>query len=425
LPEQTALPLQGLRVLDLTTSWAGPWCTKALGDLGADVIKIEAVQAYDLTRGPTGREDWRAYARRGAERPYERADTFLKPNRNKRGITLNLKDARGVELFRRLAAISDVVAENYAPGEMERFGIGFDALRALNPRLVLLRMPAIGASGPERDYVGFGSTLEMLSGITGLTGYAGGPPMKSGFWYGDPISGTHAAGAVMMALIEREATGSGQVVEVAQIEALTGFAADAVLQQSVNGRLFERTGNRDLVHAPQGCYETADEDAWIAICAQTDAEWRALARIIGRAEWSDDPALATADNRHARADEIDAAIAVWARERTQAAAERELADAGVTAGAVYLNRQIFEDAHVRSRSFFEEVTHPVAGTHEYPSSAYVLDGARLATRRPAPTLGEHNREVLGDLLGLGDDAIAALERDHVIGAEPLVDVWAG
>lgn len=419
------LPLDGIRALDLTTSWAGPWCTKALGDLGADVIKIEAVQAYDLTRGPVAREDWRAYARRGAERPYERSDTFLKPNRNKRGITLNLKDARGVDLFRRLAAVSDVVAENYAPGEMERFGIGFESLRALNPRLVLLRMPAIGASGPERDYVGFGSTLEMLSGITGLTGYEGGPPMKSGFWYGDPISGTHAAGAVMMALLEREATGAGQIVEVAQIEALTGFAADAILDQSVNGRADERMGNRDLVHAPQGCYETADADAWVALSVSAEEEWRALARTIGRVEWGEDPSLATAAARRARADEIDAAIGEWMRTRSQAHAERELVDAGVTAGSVYLNRQIFEDAQVRARGFLEEVTHPVAGTHEYPSSAWMLDGARLGTRRPAPTLGEHNSEVLGDLLGLDGAAVADLEAAHVIGTEPLVDVWAG
>lgn len=419
------LPLEGVRVLDLTTSWAGPWCTKILGDLGSDVIKIEAVQAYDLTRGPMAREDWRAYARRGEERPYERADTFLKPNRNKRGITLNLKDERGVALFRRLAAHADVVAENYATGEMERFGIGFDSLRAINPRLILLRMPAIGAEGPERDYVGFGSTLELLSGITELTGYAGGPPMKSGFWYGDPISGVHAAAAIMMALLEREATGGGQIVEVAQLETLAGFAADAILQYAVNGTTYERMGNRDLVASPQGCFPTAEEDAWITLSVCTPEQWRALATLIGRADWADDPSLRDAGGRRERADEIDAAIEAWTRARDQATAERELERADVPCGPVYLNRQIFEDEHVRSRGFFEGVTHPVAGTHEYPASAWLLDGQRLRTRRPAPLLGEHNREVLTELLGVGRDELDALQAAGVVGDAPLVDVWAG
>jgi crotonobetainyl-CoA:carnitine CoA-transferase CaiB-like acyl-CoA transferase len=422
---EPALPLEGIRVLDLTTSWAGPWCTKILGDLGADVIKIEAVQAYDLTRGPIAREDWRAYARRGAERPYERADTFLKPNRNKRGITLNLKDERGVEIFRRLAGVSDVVAENYATGEMERFGLGFDALRALNQRLVLLRMPAMGADGPERDYVGFGSTLELLSGITELTGYAGGPPLKSGFWYGDPISGVHAAAAVMMALLEREATGEGQIVEVAQIETLTGFAADAILEYAVHGDTYERMGNRDLVAAPQGCFRTSEDDAWITISVGSADEWRRLASLIGRDDWSRDPGLDEADARRGRADDIDAAIETWTRERDQATAARELEAAGITCGPVYVNRQIFEDEHIRARGFFEEVTHPVAGTHEYPASAWLLDGERLRTRRAAPMLGQHNHEVLSELLALDGAALAALEADGVIGDAPLVDVWAG
>jgi crotonobetainyl-CoA:carnitine CoA-transferase CaiB-like acyl-CoA transferase len=419
------LPLEGVRVLDLTTSWAGPWCTKILGDLGADVIKVEAVQAYDLTRGPAAREDWRAYARRGAERPYERADTFLKPNRNKRGITLNLKDALGVSIFRRLAEHSDVVAENYATGEMERFGLGFDTLRTLNPRLILLRMPAIGAEGPERDYVGFGSTLELLSGITELTGYADGPPMKSGFWYGDPIAGVHAAGAVMLALLERDATGEGQVVEVAQLETLTGFAADAILQYAINGTAYKRMGNRDLVAVPHGSFPTAGDDAWVTLSVDTPEQWHGLATLIGRADWAEDAALRDPDARRARAEEIERAIDEWTRGRDQATAARELEAVGVPCGPVYVNRQIFEDEHVRARGFFEEVTHPVAGTHEYPASAWMLDGQRLRTRRAAPLLGQHNREVLTELLGIGDDELRALEADGVIGDAPVVDVWAG
>ncbi len=419
------LPLDGVRVLDVTSSWAGPWCTKILGDLGADVIKVEAVQAYDLTRGPAASEDWRAYASRGTGRPYERADTFLKPNRNKRGITLNLKDVRGVDLFRRLAVVSDIVAENFAPGEMEKFGLGFDELRALNAPLVLLRMPAIGATGPERDYVGFGSTMEMLSGITGLTGYEGGPPLKSGFWYGDPISGVHAAAAVMMALFEREATGMGQIVEVAQVETLTGFAADAVLQYAVNGELYDRIGNRDLVAAPQGCYPTLEDDTWITLSITTTEQWRALATLIGRAGWADDSSLFAASGRRTHADEIDAAIAVWSRARAQLAATRALSSRGIPATPVYINRQIFEDEHIRARGFFEQVTHPVAGTHEYPAGAWLLDGQRPLSRRPAPLLGEHNREVLGALLGLDGDTLDALEADAVIGYAPLVDVWGG
>lgn len=420
------LPLEGIRVLDLTTSWAGPWCTKILGDLGAEVIKIEAIQAYDLTRGPAGREDWRAYARRGSgDPPYERADSFLKPNRNKLGITLNLKDPRGAELFRALARLSDVVAENYAPGEMEKFGLGFPSLQALNPRLVLLRMPAIGAEGPERDYVGFGTTIEMLSGLTELTGYVDGPPMKSGFWYGDPISGIHAAGAVLMALWERELTGRGQIVEVAQLETLTEFAADAVLQYVVNGSLYQRMGNRDLEACPQGCYPARGEDAWLVLTVCNAEQWQGLARLLCREEWLRDPSMQTAAGRRARQDEIDQAISAWSAALDRDEAVRVLLEAGIPAAPVYVNRDIFADPHVRERGFFEEVTHPVAGTHEYPASAWLLDGARLRTRLPAPLLGQHNREVLGRLLGLSERELVELEAAQVIGNRPIVDVWGG
>jgi crotonobetainyl-CoA:carnitine CoA-transferase CaiB-like acyl-CoA transferase len=308
---------------------------------------------------------------------------------------------------------------------MEKFGLSYDELRETNPRLIYLRMPAIGGSGPERDYVGFGSTLEMLSGITNLTGYEEGPPMKSGFWYGDPIAGVHAAAAVMMALLEREATGGGQLVEVAQLETLTGFAADAILAYSVNGELCEREGNRGAQASPQGCYPTRDEDAWVTLSVCADEDWRALATLIGRPEWARDPAFANVQARRTRADEIDDAIRVWTLSRGQREAAEALTSAGITAAPVYLNRQIFEDEHIRARGFFEEVTHPVAGTHEYPASAWMLDGGRLRSRLPAPTLGEHNREVLGGLLGLDDRAIAELEAAQVIGTAPIVDVWAG
>lgn len=420
------LPLEGIRVLDLTTSWAGPWCTKILGDLGAEVIKIEAIQAYDLTRGPVGREDWRAYARRrSSDPPYERADSFLKPNRNKLGVTLNLKDPRGADLFRALARKSDVVAENYAPGEMEKFGLGFDSLRELNPRLVLLRMPAIGAEGPERDYVGFGTTIEMLSGLTELTGYEDGPPMKSGFWYGDPISGIHAAGAVLMALWEREVTGQGQILEVAQLETLTGFAADAILQYVVNGSLYERMGNRDLEACPQGCYPARGEDSWLVLTVCNAEQWRGLARLLGREDWERDPLLQLAGGRRARQDEIDRAIGAWSATRGRDEAVDALLAAGIPAAPVYLNRDIFADPHVRERGFLEEVTHPVAGTHQYPASAWILDGERLRTRRPAPLLGQHNHEVLRGVLGLSEQEIAELEAAQVIGSRPVVDVWGG
>src|SRR5215213_5422904 len=178
-------PLTGVRILDLTASFAGPWCTKILGDLGGEVLKIESIQFYDLARGPVAAEDWRAYARRGTDRPYEACDSFLKPNRNKLGCTLNLKDPRGRELFLQLAAVSDVVVENFATGQMERFGLSYETLRAVNPRIIVVSMPALGMTGPEKDYIGYGTTVELLSCLASLTGYVDGPPMRSGMWFGD------------------------------------------------------------------------------------------------------------------------------------------------------------------------------------------------------------------------------------------------
>jgi len=421
----TDLPLTGTRVLDLTASFAGPWCTKILGDLGCEVIKIEDCRFYDLARGPVAREDWRAYARRGTDKPYECCDSFLKPNRNKLGCTLNLKDPRGVELFLRLVAISDVVVENYAAGHLERFGIGYDRLREVNPRIILVSMPALGATGPEKDYIGYGSTVEALSGLAELTGYIGGPPMKSGFWFGDPVAGIHAAGAVLMALLHRDDTGVGQAVEVSQVESLACFLGDAFMETALNGRCYQRMGNRDHSMAPHGCFPCAGDDRWITIAVSSDEEWQALCEEMSAPELATDPRFATVLGRLAHQDELEAIVAAWTREHEPRCLAERLQARGIAAGPVFTNRDLFEDPHLAARAMFEPVTHPFAGTHLYPSSAWLLDGQRLATRLPAPMLGQHNAEILGGLLGLSSDELAALERDHVIGTKPLGDRWAG
>lgn len=421
----TDLPLAGIRVLDLTASWAGPWCTKILGDLGAEVIKIESVQFYDLTRGPSASEDWRAYARRGTDKPYEACDSFLKPNRNKLGCTLNLKDARGRELFLRLVAASDLIVENFATGQMERFDLGYDVLRSVNPRVILISMPALGMHGPDKDYIGYGTTVELLSTLTSLTGYLDGPPMRSGMWFGDPTSGIHAAGATMMALLHRDDTGEGQHVEVCQVEGLSLFMGDAFMETALNGRVYERMGNRDHSMAPHGVFPCAGEDRWVTIAVASDEQWTALCAEMDCPALARDPRFATVLARKQNEDEVEQLVGSWTATVDARDVAARLQARGIAAGPVFTSQDVFEDPHVAARGMLEEVTHPFAGTHLYPNSAWTLDGERLSSRLPAPMLGQHNDYVIQHILGLDDATVEELERDAVVGTAPLGDRWAG
>jgi crotonobetainyl-CoA:carnitine CoA-transferase CaiB-like acyl-CoA transferase len=407
--EDGCLPLEGVRVLDVTAFWAGPSATQYLATLGAEVIKVESVQRPDSMR-------FNVSASPKAERWWEQGYLFLSANLNKRGITLNLGDDRGRQLFLQLAARSDVVVENFTPRVMGNFKLTYDAIREVRSDVVMVSMPGWGLEGPWRDRPGFATTMEQASGMAFVTGYDDGPPMAPGLC--DPLAGVHGAFGVLAALEERRKTGRGQHVELPMIDLAVNVSAEQILEFEAYGELMTRRGNRCLQAAPQGVYACAGADEWLALSVTTEEQWRALCEAIGVRSWAADPELATVGQRHAAHDRIDAAIGSWCANQELTAALYALGDAG--AQPVVPAYDIDEDPQMQARGFWEPVVHPVVGEHRYPGWPMRLSGGPGSWyRSPAPLLGQHNEEVLTGLLGLALDEIADLQQAGVIGERPL------
>jgi crotonobetainyl-CoA:carnitine CoA-transferase CaiB-like acyl-CoA transferase len=413
----TTGPLDGLRVLDLTRVWAGPIAGRLLGDLGADVIHIEA----PWNRGY--READPRMATLGhlfpdnepGERPWNRIGGFNKLARNKRGLTLNLQEARGRDLFAALVARSDVVLENYSPRVMPQLGFDFAALRTLNPRIVHTAMNGYGASGPGWNRVALGPVIEAAVGLTAMMGYADTGPYRSGVAWADPIAGLAAVSGTLVALWRRGASGGEpQQVETAMSESMAVAAGEELLAAQVRGANAPRIGNRHPVYAPQGVYRCTGHDRWLAISVMTDGEWVALCDVAGIG--GDLPALDAA-GRRARHDEIDAAISTWTRGQSPGPAMARLQARGVIAAQVSDGRDLVEDPHLAARGFWAELDHADVGPMRYPGNAIRLSETPVTYRVAAPGLGEHNAEILRPL-GVTDEELSLLEAEGVITQTP-------
>ncbi len=403
-----ALPLAGLRVVDLTTFWAGPFATCLLADMGADVIKVESIQRPDGMRFAGAMP---------TERLWEWSPVFAGVNPGKRDVTLKLDSDEGIALVKRLIEVSDVVIENFSPRVVEQFGLDWPAVHAVNPRAIMVRMPAFGLSGPWRDRPGFAMTVEQVSGLAWVTGYDDMPLVVRGAC--DPLGGLHAVFALLLALEHRRRTGDGQLVEVALAEVALNAAAEQAIEYSTYGRLIDQRGNRGSYAAPQGVYRCAGEDAWIALAAATDEQWRGLCRVVGASDFHDDPALATAEGRHAAHDEIDRRIEAWTAARDPDEAAARLLDAGVPAQPLVNGHRLMPNPQLEARGFFHEMDHPVTGKTRYPGLPMTFSGLpRALHKAPPPMLGQHNDEVLAGLLGLGADEIGKLREKRIIGERP-------
>ena len=299
---------------------------------------------------------------------------------------------------------------------MENFGLGYEAIRAVRPNIVMVSMPGWGLEGPWRDRPGFATTMEQASGMAFVTGYDDGLPMTPGLC--DPLAGIHGAFAVLAALEERLKAGYGQHVEMPMIDLAVNISAEQLLEFEAYGELMTRRGNRCLQCAPQGVYACAGSDEWLALSVTNEDQWTALCEAIGARSWVDDPELATVDQRHAAHDRIDAAIGAWCAEHALGDALDILSNAGTR--PVVPAYAIDEDDQMQARGFWESVKHPVVGEHSYPGWPMRLSGGpRDWYRSPAPLLGQHNEEILTGLLGLGGDDIADLREGGVIGERPL------
>lgn len=401
------LPLEGIRVADLTMMWAGPYATRLLAEMGADVVKVESPRAWD---------NLRTLFPNDAPEPWNAAFYFNDYNRDKRSLTLDLARPRGRELFLRLVAHCDCVIENYRADVLENLGLGYEVLRQARSDVILVSMAGFGKTGPERDLVGYGPIIEQMAGLTSLTGYGDdGVPYKTGISYGDPVSGLAAAGALVLALIRRRRSGEGAYIDLAQREVMAQMLGEAFAAASLRDEKPVHHGNRHPRFAPQGVYPCAGEDQWLALSVRDDAEWRALAGVIGAADVESLP-LAERRERH---DALDERIERWTRTQEPQAAMETLQAAGVPAARVLDTDAIHWDSHLQAREYWEFLPHPCMPPWPQPVSAWRLVEANPRPRRHAPLFGEHNREILCGLLGLPEAELAELEAAGVISDAPV------
>jgi len=410
--DDVSSPLDGLRILDLSMFFAGPVAAQIAADAGAEVIKVESVQRIDGWRG-SGTES------SGDLPSWEGSPYFNWVNRSKRAITLNLTDSRGTEILKNLVGKSDVLIENYTPRVMENFGLSYETLREINPRLIMLSLTGFGSDVSWRDYVAFGMSMEQMSGMDHLTGYEGDVPLFTGTTGGDLFAGVMGATALFAALHHRDNTGQGQHIDLSQLEACNMYIGDLMTGWSLAQIDPGRSGNAHPIYAPQGVYPCREEH-WIAISCKTDAQWRALASLIERPEWeSTDSNFNQVKKRSAHRDQIDQAIANWTRSQHHLDLMHRLQSKGIPAGAVMSGPELLDDPHLKARGSFLAQDRPGLGVKHYPNQPYRFRVAQPVPNVRAPLLGEHVWEVLTDLVGLDSDEIAELVIADVIGTVPL------
>ena len=401
------LPLEGIRICDLSTIWSGPFCTAYLGGMGAEVIKIESIQRPDSFRFGTAIFDkcWETYG------PWNCT------NVNKYGLTLDLNKPKGVDLFKKLVSVSDVVIENFTTRVMKNFHLTYDVLKKIRPDLIMISIPGYGTTGPWRDHAGYGIAFEQTAGLAYVTGYTDGPPQNMG-GAADPIVGMHAAFAILVALEHRRRTGEGQFIDVSQIETLTCLLGVPVMDYGINKRIWGRLGNKDQVMAPHGIYPCKGDDMWLAIAISSEDEWEAFCRAIGNQELASDERFSTPPARHKNQDILDKLIAKWTLEHDYYEAMSILQKAGVAAGAVASPETLQEEPHFKEIGFFQELSRDIVGTQLYPTWPFRFSETPLEMR-PAPKLGEHNEYILKSILGLSKVEIEELENVQIIGTQPI------
>ncbi len=398
-------PLSGYRVLELGNLIAAPYAGRLFAEFGAEVIKVERPRGGDELR------KWRL----------PRGDTsmfFLLQGRNKRSITLDLRTPEGQGIARDLVRHSDVVLENFRPGTLENWGLGYEALREVNPGVTLVRISGYGQTGPYRDRPGFANVAEALGGLRHLTGYPDRPPVRTGVSLGDSLAGLFGVVGALLALLHRErGAGTGQVVDVALYEAVFAMLESTVPEYDAYGTIRQRTGNTLPGIAPSNSYPCR-EDKWIVIGANADALFKRLMIAIGRPDLADDPRFADNPSRSREAEYLDGVIGLWTAQRTLDEAMVVLNAAGVPAGPIYAADDIVADPHFQAREMFE--THEVSLAPDdrravrFPAVVPKLSETPGAVNWPGPTLGEHNDEVYRGLLGLDDARLAALREAGII-----------
>ena len=408
------LPLERYRVLDFGSAWAAPMAGQILADMGAQVIKVESRTHMDGMRlgRPIVGED---VAGGDSGKWPELQPVFHGLNRNKLSVTIDLKQPDAVELVKGLAAHSDVIVSNFSPGVMDRLGLGYEAMRQVRPDIIVVAMPAAGDSGPLKDILAYAPIVLALSGLMSMVGYEDGAMVGElqSAW-SDAVAAMHAAMAVVAALRHRNVTGQGQYVEVAQWEATTSWLGEAVMDWTMNGRDQAPVGNTDPRMAPHNVYRCEGDDTWVSIAVATDEEWRGLCQALesnlgdAAPAWTRDPRYAEGSRRVAVREELDRSLQEWTLGHTPAEVTELLQAHGVAAFPVMTIEDQFLDPHFRARDAWVEMEHPMVGIEWLYGQPWRLSETPGSVRRHAPLLGEHNREVFGDLLGLPEKQLQRL-----------------
>ena len=399
-------PLEAVRVVEMGSLLAGPFCGQLLGDFGAEVIKIEPPGKGDPMR------EWGRHRKEGR--------TLWWPiiARNKKSVTLNLREAEGQELAKKLVAEADVLIENFRPGTMEKWGLGYEDLEEVNPGLVMVRVSGYGQTGPYRERAGFGSIGEAMGGIRHVTGFPDLPPPRTGISLGDSLAATFGALGALTALYHREANGGrtggrGQVVDVGIYEAVLALMESTIPEHVLTGHTRGRTGSVLPFVAPSNIYPTRDED-YVLIAGNADNVFRRLAKAVGHPEWAEDERYGTHHARGENMEKLDAMISAWTKERPGEEVLRVMAEAGVPAGKVFTAADMVEDEHYAARGNVVEVEDPEIGPLPMQNVVPRLTETPGEVRWTGPALGQHNDEVYGEVLGLDETEREALHERGII-----------
>jgi benzylsuccinate CoA-transferase BbsF subunit len=387
-------PLAGIRILDFTIVVAGPVGTSLLGELGAEVIKVE----HTRPRPSAPPDAW------GATNHWS---NFQDRNRSKLGITLDVNAPGAIDLVKRLVAVSDVVIDNFSPRVMRNWGLEYGDLVKLKPDIITVSMPAFGKTGPRRDMTSYGPGIDAMSGLSHLTGYADSTPLKPGNYYCDYNAGVHAALAVMAGVYHRRKTGQGQAIEVAMRDGETQLVGESVLDYALNGRVQQRNANKHAAMSPHNVYRCRGDDKWLAITVGTDASWAALCAVMGRPELTAAAEFATVSARKRNEAAVDEAVAAWAAGQDHIEAMNRLQGAGVAAGAVLNTAELATDPQFVHRNAWQTVEMADGGTIRLGRAGWTARNAGIVTRR-GPAQSEHTEQVLRSYLGMTDAEIDAL-----------------
>ena len=402
-----ARPLEGIRIIDLSMGWAGPLATRNLADMGAQVIKVESCERFDWWRSWEATQAW--IADNGAEK----SPQYLYVNRNKQDITLDLENPRGRELLLQLVATADALVENYSGGVLPKLKLDYSYLIEANPGLVMVSMPAFGSTGPWSQFRAYGSTVEHSSGLPHLVGDPEQAPTMQHVAFGDAVGGLNGTAAILTALWHKQRSGEGQFVDLSQVECLFPLAAPGILHQSVYGQSPRRSGNKHPDHAPHGVYPCEGDDAWVVIQVTDEIQWQRLQDLI--------PALAPfgdVDERLDKREALDECVRAWTQQRPAATVMQLLQGVGVTAAKLNNAQAILDEPHLQDRGYLQWLEREYVGVQPHPSPPFRVTADPIPITSPAPTLGQHNHDILGELLGLGAAELEELEQQGVIGTKP-------